>query len=1001
MKRKNIFALTLMAAVSLQGFAQSTGSVSGRVSDEWGNPVSGAVVSLSGNPTVKAITNRNGQFKIHATKEDELSVSTADNSFKTVKVGEGVLNIVITPADQPVNIGFEKIQHMEESTSSTATVKGEKLKARTGWDTSSSLFGYLPGLASLEKTRTSTSFQVRGVQSLSGNSPLLLVDGIERNLGYVMPEEVEYVTVLKDAAAVALYGYKGSHGVINVITKRGKFNTKEVRFSYDHLYNFMERRPKFVDAYTYANAYNEAAGYEGSEPYYNQYALEAFRTGKYPYLYPNVNWVDETYKKSAATNLYNMSFRGGGERFRYYTLVNLQVDKGFVKYPNMNDGYSTQDKNVRANLRMNLDIDLSERTKLAANVMGMLAESGQPGKSNIWSLIYSIPSAALPVKTEDGLWGGNKIYTGEENPVAQSQAAAYLKMHVRTFYSDLTLKQDFGAILPGLGGSLRIAYDNRASYQEDHTKKYNYASDAVTEWNEDGTPKTIERYSKLNNETEMGTDAIIKSYNRVFNFAGTLDYDHTFGEHSLYTQLRWDYEYSNVGSGDASTTLYRQNVSSYTHYGFKGRYYLDLALVGSAANTLAPGHKWAFSPTVSAAWLLSKEKFLRDVSFIDLLKLRASFGIINTDDNPGGPYWQDSYVSASGGSYNFGSSYSKLDEGNYELGSLAILNSTHEKGFKYNAGLDIGLFQGLNVSLDGYYERRKDIWVSSNGKYSVVLGQAAPYENAGIVDSWGFETGAEYTKSFGNWKVNLGTAFSFTRSKVINKNEAPVAYPNLLTTGHAVGQRFGLVALGLFKDQADIDGSARQTFTTVYPGDIKYLDVNKDGVIDSNDQTAIGYSSSYPEIYYSFHLGAEWKGIGFDAMFQGIGHYSEMLDTKGYYRPLLASTSLSQYYYDNRWTPQNLNALFPRLAVQSSKNNYTESTWWMRNGAYLKLRNVEIYYKFPKNLLSKTRFMNEAKLYVRGIDLLCFDHIKQMDPEALSATDPLTRSVVIGLQVGF
>lgn len=908
-----------------------------------------------------------------------------------------------------VDIGFDKEQTTLESTSATSQVSGDRLKERSGFTSSSNLFGYLPGLTSLEKTSTSTTFYVRGQHSLSGSTPLVLVDGIERSMDYVMPEEIEKVTILKDAAAVALYGYKGANGAIVVTTKRGKYNSREITVTLDHKFNFQVRRPKFVDAYTYASAYNEALGYEGSSPMYNSYALEAFRTGSNPYLFPNVDWADETFKKSASTNLYNISFRGGGQKFRYYALANLEVDKGFIKNPNENDGYSTQDKNVRGNLRMNLDIDLTNRTKLVANVYGTLAESGQPGSSNIWSLIYNLPSAAIPVKTEDGLWGGSNTWSGTKNPVAQSQAAAYTKAHTRAMFADITLKQDFGAILEGLGGSARLAYDNRAQYVEDHTKTYNYGSDAVATWDDNGQPLTYSRYEKLNNESAMGKNSYVKSYNRVFNFIGTINYDRTFGNHSVYSQLRWDYEYRNTGthsgSSDSnkstSTSTYRQDISWYTHYGFKSRYYADLALTWSASNSLAPGTKWALSPTLSAAWIISGEKFMESAKAIDLLKLRASAGIINTDNNPGGPYWQTVYSSATGGSYAFSSSYSKLDAGNTHMSAMAVIDPTHEKAYKYNVGIDLGLWKSLNFTFDAYYERRTDIWVSSTGKYSDVLGLAAPKENAGKVNSWGYDLGLDYTKQLGEVKVNAGLNFSFNRTKVVNQNEEPQAYANTSTTGLPLNQIMGYEAIGFFKDQADIDNSPEQTFATVYPGDIKYRDVNGDNKIDENDKVAIGYNSTCPEIYYSFNLGAEWRGLGFNMMFQGVGNYSEVLSASGFYRPLLAKTSLSQYYYDNRWTPDNQNALFPRLATASSKNNYQTSTLWLRDASFLKLRNVEVYYKLPKSLLEKTKIVNTAKLYVRGIDLLCFDDIKESDPESTGATDPLNRSLVLGLQVTF
>ena len=475
-----------------------------------------------------------------------------------------------------------------------------------------------------------------------------------------------------------------------------------------------------------------------------------------------------------------------------------------------------------------------------------------------------------------------------------------------------------------------------------------------------------------------------------------VDYKFENEIHSVYTQLKWNHEYRNING--VNNTWFRENFTSYTHYGFKGRYYADLSMAVSSSNKLAPGHKWAFSPTLSLAWAISKEKFMKGVHFIDFLKLRASAGMINIDNIPEEAYWQEIYT---GGSlYNFNSSYAS-SLGSWKLSKLAAENSTHEKAYKYNAGIDAVLFGGLNLTLEGYYQRRSDIWVATKGKYSSVIGFDAPYENGGIVDSWGLEVGANYVKTVGNVTFNIGGNFTLAKNKIVEQYEAPQLYDNLVTTGGSLNQLMGLEVIGLFKDQKDIDESPKQTFSTVKPGDIKYRDVNGDKKIDANDKTAIGYSTAAPEIYYSFNFGAEWKGLGFNALFQGTGHYSAMLNTQSLYWPLINNTTISQHYYENRWTPETLDAKYPRLTSQSNNNNFQNNTLWLADRSFLKLRNVEIYYKLPETWMKRTKIMNNAKIYVRGNDLLCFDHIKIADPESYGVKNPLTRSVVAGLTIGF
>ncbi len=910
--------------------------------------------------------------------------------------------------EKTTNACTDKAQSLIEGTAAVSTVSGDMLSKRTSRDITQSLMGYLPGLTTIQKSglyvNSTNSFYVRGIHSSSGSNPLILVDGIERDASYVTPEEVENVSILKDAAAVALYGYKGANGVISITTKRGRYNANEIKFSYDQMISWNTDVPDFVDGATYAEAYNEAMAREGSlTGRYTADEVAAFRNGTLPYIYPNVNWRKETFRNASPTSLANISFRGGGQKFRYYALANLQVNKGFIKNAFENEGYSTQNKYSRANLRMNMDADLSDKTKMTVNLLGTLSESSKPGTgTDLWNLIYNLPSSAIPVKLEDGTWGGSNDFDGTKNPVAQSVAAAYNKQHIRSLFADLTLRQDFSSILKGLGGSARIAYDNLAAYYEDHSKTYTYAYNQVADFN-NGDP-VINRVNG-GTDSEMGEGKSVKTFRRNFNFAALLDYDRIFGSHSVFAQLKWDYEYRNTIG--LNNTYYRQNFSLYTHYGYMDKYLLDLTLVESAANRLSPHDRWAFSPTLAAGWVISKENFMKDIDFIDLLKLRASFGIINTDKTPYDGYWEQNYGGLSGRSYAFTNSYSALDIGSWGISTLASTGTKHEKAYKYNVGLDIAMFKGLTATIDAYYERRNDIWVNGSSKYSSALGKTAPYVNGGIVDSWGTEIGINYTKRVGQVTYNLGGTFSYARSKVVENLETPKLYPWLSAKNLEYGQIFGYEAIGLFKDEEDIAASPVQNLGgVVRPGDIKYKDLNGDNKIDSNDMHAIGHST-IPETNFSFNLGAEWNGLGFNAMFQGTGRCSAMLNTAGLFRPLMGKTSLSQYYYDNRWTPENQNALFPRLSTLSNQNNYQKSTWWLKDASYLRLRNLEVYYKFPKSLLNALKVVDNAKIYVRGIDLLCFDHIKNSSPEMLNyaddsgATNPLTRSVVVGLQIGF
>ena len=909
---------------------------------------------------------------------------------------------VLAGLSLPTMAQIDKELAPEEQTAAVSVIKADKTDRRSAKNIGNSILGEGNGLISLQNggryAAQNPTFYVRGLQTSSNNSPLIMVDGIERDITSIAPEEVENVTILKDAAAVALYGYKGTNGAINITTKRGKYDSRSIKVTYDHLFNTIANKPKFVDAYTYGMAINEARINDGLSARYSTQELNALRDGTKPYLYPNVNWVDETFRNTAMTNKYNIEFRGGAKKFRYYTMIDLISDKGFVKNANENDGYSTQDKYVKGNLRMNLDIDLTETTAIRVNLLGVLQETSRPGsQADLWDMVYTVPAAAFPVKDANGVWAGSDTWAGTSNPVAQSIGAAYYKNHSRSLMFDVTLKQDLGMFVKGLGAQVRVGYDNTSNLYEDHSKTYVYSVNAPS-W-ADGAAEPTVKTAKYGTDSTMGTGAAVNTYSRRLHTDLGLNYDRTFGLHSIYSQLKWDYEYEDPNG--INNTIYRQNFSWFTHYGYNSRYFVDLALVESGSSRLAPNTKWSFSPTLSAAWVISKEQFMQQAEWVNFLKLRASAGIINADYLPGDDVWTyyAQQYATSGGVYPFDSSWNSSFGRTY-LGQMATANPGHEKAYKYNVGIDAKLFGALDVTFDYWMQQRKDIWVSAAGKYSAVLGVDAPYENAGRVDSHGFELGLDYTKNFGAVTFNLGGNLMYTKNKIKEMLEEPRLYDNLIQTGNPYGQIYGLEAIGFFKDEADIAASPAQNFSTVKPGDIKYRDVNGDNIIDANDKVAIGHSTTCPEIYYNFHIGAEWKGLGFYAMFQGTGNYSAILNTKSMYWPLVGNTNISQYAYDNRWTPENQNAKLPRLSSESNANNYQTSTLWLADRSFLKLRNVEVYYNLPKSLLEKTKIVNGAKLYVRGIDLLCFDHIDESDPEAYGI-NPVNKSVALGLSVTF
>lgn len=924
--------------------------------------------------------------------------------------------------DQKVDIGANRLFSREQSTGAVSVISNKDVNKRGARNIGNNILGSGSGLVSLDGSglfhAQNPTFYIRGIQSSSGSTPLIIVDGVERAIENVVAEDVESVQILKDAAATALYGYKGANGVLIVTTKHGDYNSKSITFSYDHVFSYLNNKPKMADAATYASAVNEAYRNQGEASVYSDAVINAYKNGTNPLYYPNVNWADETFRDVSHNNRFNLEFKGGSNNFRYYTNVQLLTNKGFVKNFE-NDGYSTQNKYTRGTLRSNMDIDLGPKTKLHTHLYGLLTEQSQPGsQADLWSMIYQVPANAFPIKATSAVWGGNTQYT-TNNPVAQSQAAAYYKNHQRALYADLLLEQDLSSITEGLKGSAQLGYDTWSNVYENHSKTYRYSYYAVNN-NGDVVPDGEGALAAVEgSDSNMGTASNNDSWIRrcVWNLA--LNYDRTFAEkHNVYGQLKYDYEYNDQTG--TNTSIYRHNISLFGHYGYDNRYLFDVAFVESASNRLAPGSKWAFSPTFSAAWNISNEAFMKNVKCIDFLKLRVSWGNKQLDVLPGDNVWTyyNQFYLMDAASYPFDATYTGTQWGNTYLGTAMSLSQGHEQSSKFNLGLDATLFGSLNLSADVYYQNRYDIWYSTAGSYSSVFGLDAPYENVGRITSKGFEFSADYSK-----KLNKNLTFSVGGSLTVNKTivnrqaETPQLFANTSSTGKRYGQAFGYIANGFFQKSDDLDGNGIiseaemkqlgypiQNATTIYPGDVKYVDLTGDDKIDSNDRQAIGYSTTAPDLYYNFHLGVEYKGFGVDAMFQGVGKWTGFKTTNGLYRSAVATNTLSQYLYENSWSAERGNtdqALFPRLSTVSNANNDVNSTLNMFDRSYLKLRYVEAYYYLPKTVLDKTNFIKNVKLYVRGTDLFTTDHLDQADAASYGTTQPLTKSLQLGAAVTF
>ncbi|WP_163325417.1 SusC/RagA family TonB-linked outer membrane protein [Draconibacterium mangrovi] len=992
--------LGLSLLIALQANANPT-DLTGRLTDAKGNPISGAKIALAGKPSAYSVTNKEGAYTIVAEVGDTALVSTSAQFSKKVVLGQQQ-TIVLGKDASPVIYGTGIVKNNAESTAAVSTVFADRLeKSSSKLNVSNALFGELLGLSVLENSGVNEDkrarFNMRGL-----GTPMVLVDGFERDYNDLTVEEVESVTLLKDAASLAIYGMRGSNGVILVTSKRGKYNTTEIEASYDRSINFAEPFVPMVNAYDYAMGLNEALANDGLSSQYNNYELNAFQTGTQPLIYPNVNWADETLNKIAHSNSLNMQVRGGSEVVRYFTSIGYDTDKGIVGVDAPDASIPNQFQYSNLNVRSNLDISISKNTLLSINLLGKLKEKSSPmlSATSLMETIYNTPSAAFPVKTENDEWGASTNWT--KNPVADLANAGFYKYHTRTLLADFTVNQNLDIITKGLKARVSLAYDSDAVMYERKNRDYRTET-IITSFDEDGNPIDIEYNQIGENEGSYSFSHWLSTQYHRTTLKGIIDYNRTFGLSTV--SGGYIYELTSLVNKGIQETYNRINNSLFMSYAYDSKYLLDASFTLASSNILNPRRKWGYFPAVSAAWVISNEDVMKENEVVNYLKLHSSVGILGSDNMDFDAYKQEYKP---GSNVLFGNF---IGAPTLQMGALPVRNLTYAKTLSLNIGLEGTLYRNLNFEVELFHNKVYDILTGIGNINSSVLGVNPGYANDGERTFKGFELGLGYHKNVGDFKYAVNGKFTFNRSKIVNMNERSWKNDFNKATGHSVGQIFGYEAEGFFKDQADIDNSPVHTFSEVQAGDIKYKDQDKNGVIDQYDRVAIGNSSYMPELYFSFDMNMEYRNVGMSFLFQGVGNYSAILNTTSIYRPLVGNNNISQHYYDNRWTATNQDALYPRLTTESNENNEQNSTIWLQDRSYLKLRSAEIYYNLPEQLVNKVKLDN-AKIFVRGYNLFSIDKVDLGDPETLGKRDmnddestgisyPLYRTINLGVKISF
>ena len=885
---------------------------------------------------------------------------------------------------QTVDLGYGVEQSEFLTTAATYTITAEELRRTSAISLADALYGKLLGLTALQNTGfkgeegRGASFNIRGAQTTGETAILILVDGQERPIDRLSVEEVESVTVLRDAAAVALYGHEGVNGVLLVKTKRGVADSGfHIKAGASHKIQFDPQMADMVDAYDYANALNTARMNDGIGAAYSASELQKFQDGSDPYVYPNVNWKNEVFKNTASETNAFVSMYGGSEKVEYYTQLDYTDASGLYKNPDQGD-WNSQLRYSKANIRTNVDFQVTSTTKVRTNIFALFMETnGVPSvnSNDAWWHLYKVPALAFPIKTLGGVWGGSQTY-GDFNLVAKATGTGFTKTHQRQIWADLTLIQDLDFILEGLKFYAGGAYDNASNTIENRRKGYQYG------WNWYDANNVMQ-------ETVMGTveDKLVFNYYvdsqwRVGTVNTGFQYATQFGNGDHFS-ANAGYNMKSEIRDERSHTWYRANWTLATHYDHADWFMWDLVLAANGSNRSYPA-KWAFSPTTAFGFIYANNP---DADFLNYGKLRVSAGIQHTDYVPANGLWLDRWDASHGQFWygeKFGSSWGAF------MTQFPTKDFRQEAAYKANLGTDLRIANSLDVTVDAFYQQRRNILVSAGSLNSEVVGIQSSYDDRGRVASYGVEAGLRYAKTFANGlSLFAGANGSFVKSKVLEWIETP-AYPNLSVIGTPADAARGLVSLGFFQNQAEIESS-----------DIKYKDVNNDGVINENDVVAMDWGQAFPALNFGFNLGFEYKGFGMNAYFQGAALQTKnIMYVDGVWGALSDNRGLSSEYYNNCFDILGADAIYPRMSTTSVANNNRASTTWFRTVQWLKLRDCEVYYRIPASVLGRVK-VSDAKLFVQGQNLLSFDNVPAMDAENLSTGYPVMKAVNMGLSVIF
>ena len=889
----------------------------------------------------------------------------------------------IAPYEE-VDIAYGR-QNKQKIIGAISYIQHDEIRRNGLVNTAQALTGTLPGLVTMMSAGNSLgannySFLVRGKATNAGTAPLILIDQVERSLDDIDPNEIASIAVLKDASAQVLYGMRGANGVILVSTKRGDTTNRFIHVDVRTGVHTPEFWAPKLDAYQYASLYNEGLVNDGRTASFSEAALDAYRTGSDPYRYPNTDYREKLLKNVGSFQNYNFSAGGGNETLRYYTALGYLNQGGIFRFTDQTDKYSTQNKFERFNFRTNLDIYLDHGLQFGLDVNAIISNIHSPWTfpNDILTNIFNTPANAYPILNEDGSLGGTTLY--RTNPFGQIARSGFRNMQDRRIQAAVKAKKELDFIAEGLSVNALYSIENFNPFTSGQSQSF-----AVFETQAAGSANPYVQYNadtQLSSQGYSGTN-----YFRRNIWNASLDYNQIFsGSHTVHAQFLYHQSRMSV-SGDNPDYKY-QNFAAKVAYDYDQKYLAEIAAAYSGSSNFTAGHRRGLFPALALGWIVSNEDFFAGKA-LQFLKVRGSVGLVGNDQISGNRY-QYEQTSTAGGGYGFGVPNGS-SRGSTE-GALGNPLISWEKAFKTNIGIDAQLWQNsVDVSVDYFYEKRSDIAVPQANVVPGIIGIGLPYINAGIVENKGIDFSVLYKKQVGQTNLFLGANGVMAKNKVIDLGEQIQQYAHQYRKGHSLDARFGYVANGLFQTEAEVADAPRSSFSTIRPGDIRYINQNPadDNRIDVRDQVVIG-KGTVPEFYYGITMGAAYKKFDFHLLAQGAAGRDIM------FIPNIYSTA----YYDNRWTPETAGAAtMPRVTnMTSGHNNMQTSTFWQKNGNYLRLRNVEIGYTL-NNMLK----ISQLRIYGSAQNLAAFSGLKELDPEDQRAGytyAPLARMFTFGIKVG-